>query len=178
MATAQGDWALLIDVDMSTPFGELSKFERLSHDSEVIVGTRKNGHSTVVVAEPIYRQVLGKVFTYLTQFVLGLQVSDFTCGFKLIKKDAYKDIAPKMRVERWGYDAEILYLASKSNYAIAEVPVEWYNDARTKVSLIKDMVRSLFDLIQIKWSGVTGCYESETTRGNLNKEVATCLDET
>lgn len=171
LAAAEGEWALLIDVDMSTPFSELAKFETASKKSDVVVGTRKNGHSTVVVAQPLYRQVLGKAFTYLTQFILGVKVSDFTCGFKLIKKDVYQDIADKMRIARWGYDAEILYLASKDNYQIAEIPVKWYNDARTKVNLVKDIARSLTDLLQIRWSDVAGRYDSETTRGNLKRRV-------
>jgi len=171
LAAAKGEWALLIDVDMSTPFSELAKFEKVSTNNEVVVGTRKNGHSTVVVAQPLYRQVLGKAFTYLTQFILGVKVSDFTCGFKLIKRGAFQDIADKMRVARWGYDAEILYLASKDNYQIAEIPVKWYNDARTKVNLVKDIVRSLADLLQIRWSDMVGRYDSETTRGNLKRRV-------
>ena len=54
------------------------------------------------------------------------------------------------KIKRWGYDAEILYLAKKLKFKIAEVPVVWHNDARTKVALLPDIFRSLVDLILIR----------------------------
>lgn len=169
---ASGEWVLLVDVDMSTPFVELNKFElKVKSGAKVIVGTRKNGHSTVVVPQPLYRQFMGKVFTYLTQFTLGMGVTDFTCGFKLINKVVYRDIAQYMSVERWGYDAEILYLAYKYGFDVIEVPVAWYNDQRTKVNLIKDVARSFVDLLQIRVNDMNSRYERETTRANLDTGV-------
>lgn len=172
MKAATGDYLLISDVDMSTPFIELLKFKtKVMNGSDVTVGTRKNGHSTVVVAQPIYRQLLGKGFTYLTQFILGINVSDFTCGFKLLNRDTYKLIGEKMRVERWGYDAEMLYLAQKNNLCISEVPVAWYNDKRTKVNLLKDVMQTLSDLLTIRFNNVRGIYSEGKVRDTLKVGV-------
>ncbi len=172
MRAATGDYLLISDVDMSTPFAELVKFRtKVMSGSDVTVGTRKNGHSTVVVAQPIYRQLLGKGFTYLSQFILGMSVSDFTCGFKVLNRDAYKMIGRKMMVERWGYDAEILYLAQKSNLYISEIPVAWYNDKRSKVNLMKDIAQTLSDLLAIRLNHIRGIYSEGRVRDTLKVGV-------
>lgn len=172
MQKARGDYLLLIDVDMSTPFAELKKFtEYVNRGDEVIVGTRKNGHSTVVVAQPIYRQIMGKAFTYIAQLALGVKVSDFTCGFKLFSKSAYQSVAPLMSIDRWGYDAELLYISAGLGLTISEVPVAWYNDDRTKVSLLKDVVRSLADLWMIRLNGWRGRYAQSMVRDTLKEGV-------
>ena len=168
MAIATGDLLLLTDVDMSTPFSELKKFlidKKLAN--KVMVGTRKNGHSTVTIAQPLYRQILGRIFTYLAQFILDLKVSDFTCGFKLFTKDAYKRIYPLMQINRWGYDAELLFLAKKNDFTISEKPVTWANDQRSKVSLLKDIIRSLADLFIIRLNDWRGIYTPASARDNL-----------
>lgn len=176
MQVSIGDLLLLTDVDMSTPFTELEKFFiNKKTKGEVIVGTRKNGHSTVVIAQPLYRQVLGKMFTYLTQFILRVKVSDFTCGFKIFNKNVYKSIYPLMKIDRWGYDAEILFLAKKNNFVISEVPVLWANDQRSKVNIFKDMVRSLFDLFNILLNDWRGIYTPTAARDTLKVGILSWL---
>lgn len=168
MQAATSEWLLLTDVDMSTPFSELKKFVgKRDQLGDVVIGTRKNGHSTVTVAQPWHRQLLGRVFTGLARLILGLPVTDFTCGFKLFKREAYQAMATSMVVERWGYDAEILFLAKKNGFAIREVPVTWANDQRTKVSLLQDALRSLVDLLTIRLNDWRGIYTPVSARDTL-----------
>ncbi len=168
LQAATGDLLLLTDVDMSTPFSELQKFfARRVVASQVMVGTRKNGKSTVLLAQPLYRQIMGKGFTYLTQLLLGIKISDFTCGFKLFERKAYQTIAPMMKINRWGYDAEILYLAKKYQFTMTEVPVSWSNDERSKVNLLRDVVKSLLDLLAIRLYDWRGSYTLVSDRDTL-----------
>ena len=147
---AKGDFILLFDADISTAFSELKKFmKHIKNGENVIIGTRKNGHSTVVKHQPRIREVLGRGFTIFTQKALSMKVTDFTCGFKLFSKKAYRKIFKASQINGWGYDAEIIYLANKYGYKIREVAVIWSNDNATKVVLYKAIPRSVYEILKI-----------------------------
>ncbi len=173
MATATGDYALLADVDMSTPLSELSKLDQfVLNGDQVIIGTRKNGESTVVIPQTKLRQIMGKAFTKITQLVLNLEVTDFTCGFKIFSRKAYQQIFTYSRIERWGYDAEILFLANKYGVLIREKALLWYNDERTKVQVGRAVVQTLKEIGQIRWNDVRGVYSIPLERVTLKGKVA------
>jgi len=141
---------LITDVDWSTPLSELDKLLAARSDNGLVIGSRKVSGATITKHQPRLREWLGKQFTNLTNLWLGINVSDVTCGFKLFKTPVAKKLFGLSKIKRWGYDAEILFLAKKLNFKIAEVPVVWHNDARTKVTLLPDILRSLTDLILIR----------------------------
>lgn len=150
MLEANGDYNLFFDADMSTPLTELKKFiPFMKQDIDVIVGTRKNGKSTVIKHQPLYRELLGKGFTKLTRVMLGVPVTDFTCGFKAFSRRATVTIFPKTRIDGWGYDAELLFVAFKENLTVTEKAVLWANDNRTKVNLFRAIPQTLMELVTI-----------------------------
>lgn len=151
MKHAVSDYILLFDADISTPLSELSKFAPFLGVGRAIIGTRKNGKSTVIKHQPRFREFLGIAFTKMTQLALRTEVSDFTCGFKLFSKDAYQGIAKISIINRWGYDAEVVYLAEKLGFDIVEIPVTWSNDDRTKVKLYKAIPETLAEIARIIW---------------------------
>ncbi len=147
MLESDADYTLFFDADMSTPLSQIAKFmPAIQKGIDVIIGTRKNGHSTVIVHQPLVREMLGRGFTKLTQILLQSKVTDFTCGFKAFSRKATSTIFPQSMINGWGYDAEIIYLASKNNFSTTEVPVAWSNDARTKVSLFKAVPTTLLEI--------------------------------
>ncbi len=150
---------LFTDIDFSTPISELELlYPFIKNGADVVIGTRKVKGARISKRQAKLREWLGKQFTNVTNFWLGLDISDFTCGFKLFKTPVAKKLFTKQQVRRWGFDAEILYVAHRAKHQIVEVPVQWHNDERTKVSLVKDIVRSLSDLITIRWSSLLGKY--------------------
>lgn len=150
MRNAKGDYALFFDADMSTPLSEIAKFVPfMEQDIDVIVGTRKNGKSTVIKHQPKFREALGKGFTKITQLALNLQVTDFTCGFKTFSKASRTVVFSKALIDGWGYDAEILFLAKNYGFSMVEKAVTWSNDERTKVKLYKAVPQTLFELYKI-----------------------------
>ena len=148
IAAASKPLTLITDVDWSTPLTELDKFFPVSAD--IVVGSRKTKGAQITQHQSIVREFLGRQFTNLTNLWLGTDISDVTCGFKLFKSPVAKKLFALSKIKRWGYDAEILFLAKKLRFTVAEVPVVWQNDARTKVSLLPDIFRSLGDLILIR----------------------------
>lgn len=158
MLGASGDFRLFLDVDLSTPIEELEKVLPQIPKFEVIIGSRKTDSAKVLIKQSILRENLGKGFTKLSQIILHVDASDFTCGFKCFSKEAADAIFNKVTIERWGFDSEILFLAKKHGYLIKEVPVSWANDRNTKVRFPQDIFNSFAELIKIRLNNLSGRY--------------------
>ncbi len=159
MSQSESDYTLFFDVDMATPLVELEKFVPLMEQNKpVIIGTRKNGESTVVNHQPRSRELLGRAFTLLSQTILNTWVTDFTCGFKAFSREARVDIFTRSMIDRWGYDSEIIFLARKLGYNIVERAVVWSDDSNTRVKLSKAVFTSLSELIRIRSYELGGKY--------------------
>lgn len=152
MLESKMDYALLCDADISTPFEEITKFIKfMDQGVDVIIGTRKSKEAQVLKPQSFIRRNMGKCYTFLADLITGLSVSDFTCGFKLFSRSARAKIFDKVKIDRWSYDTEVLYVAHKQGLKIQEVPVRWSNDENTRVRLYKDAVRSFIDILKIRF---------------------------
>ncbi len=158
MLKARGEHRLFIDIDLSTPIEELKKILIFINKFDIIIGSRKRKGAQVIKHQPKIREKLGKEFTRLSRKILGLKVTDFTCGFKCFSANSAKKIFSIQKIERWGFDAEILFLAQKLNMSIKEVAIVWKNDGETKVRLPKDMIISFLDLLKIRYYTIRNLY--------------------
>jgi len=131
----------------------------MQRGEDVIIGTRKNGESTVVEHQPLYRELLGRCYTLLSQMILNTWATDFTCGFKAFSQNAKVEIFTRGQIDRWGYDSEILFLAKRLGYKINEKAVLWFDDSDTRVNLFKAVFTSLSELMRIRMYEFTGKYE-------------------
>lgn len=156
---AQGQNLLFTDIDLSTPIEEFNKFLPFLHKKNIIIGSRKTKGSILQKRQGIIRESLGKGFTFLSHIILGLQISDFTCGFKCFPRKAAKKIFSKQKIERWGFDSEILFLSIKFRYKVIEVPVRWSNDPKTRVKFPQDILNSFLDLYKIRYNWLKKVYE-------------------
>lgn len=144
---------LLCDVDFSTPLTELAKlYQPMLKGVDIVIGSRKVKGAKITKHQLIWREWLGRQFTNLTNLWLDTKVSDVTCGFKLFTAKAGKKLFSLVRINRWAYDAEILFLARKMNFKIIDMPLIWEDNDHTKVSLPKDIFLSLWDLWEIRWN--------------------------
>jgi len=159
VAKANQPLILICDVDFSTPLSEITLLTPfVKKGAEMVIGSRRVQGAKVIKHQDRLREWLGAQFTNLSKLWLGLNVSDVTCGFKLFKKKTAKQLFKLSRIKRWGYDAEILFLAKKLDYQVVDVAVSWKNDERTKVSMGLDIIRSFIDLILIRWYNLTKQY--------------------
>lgn len=150
MLAANGKFRLFTDIDLSTPIEEFNKFIPYLNKYDLIIGSRKTKGSTLKKRQPLIRESLGKVFTLISQTILNLETSDFTCGFKCFSQKAAIEIFNKQTVNRWGFDSEILFLAKKLRFKTKEVPVTWFDDPRSKVKFPQAIISSIADLIKIR----------------------------
>ena len=158
---SRGDYVLFTDIDLSTPIEILENFLsyiNVNPEVEILIGSRKKSGSNITKRQPFIRQKMGEGFTALSKALLGVNVSDFTCGFKLFSGTLARTIFAKQQISGWGFDAEILFLANKQKKMIHELPVTWHNDELTKVNLTRDTLKSLFELFTIRLNDMTGTY--------------------
>jgi len=159
MKKATKPLVLISDIDFSVSLEQVGRlYSAIKQGADIVAGSRKVIGAKITKHQPRLREWLGVCFTSLSNLWLGLNVSDFTCGFKLFKKDAADKLFGLQRIKRWGYDAEILFLAHKFNYKIKEVGVSWKNNEQTKVSILKDVLRSVGELWIIRWNDWCGRY--------------------
>ena len=162
---AQGEEVLFMDADHSTRIEEWQKCWPWLHDGyEMVIGSRKMSGAMVTVHQPRLRELMGKGFTWLTNTLLAIRVTDITCGFKGFQASAAREMFQLQRIEGWGFDAEVLFIARRLGYRIKEVPVVWTNDTRTKVRLLKDTVRSFRELLKICLGAWRGWYPRQPVR--------------
>lgn len=146
-----GDPLLVSDTDLSTPLGEWVKLAERLPTHPVTIGSRALDEDLVRRRQPFYRQFMGKTFNAFVRLIAVPGIRDTQCGFKLFRGDVARNLFRRARIDRFAYDVEILYLARREGIAIAEVPVLWFNSPESKVSVVRDSLRMLRDLVRIRW---------------------------
>src|SRR5688572_30267022 len=124
MLAARGEYVHFCDADLSTPPEELDKFWRwVDEGYDIVIGSRKMEGANITRHQPLWRESLGKVFTWLTNRLATRGISDVTCGFKLFTREAAHDLFARSRIPDWSFDAEVLFISQRRGYSIKEVPV-------------------------------------------------------
>jgi len=156
---AKNDIILFTDADLSTPVKFLSPFLKLhSKGNDVVAASRALNRKLVKKRQPIHRDMMGRIFNVFVRLITGLKIKDTQCGFKSFKKSAAKKIFSKQTIFDFGFDVEILYIASLHGFKIAESPVEWYDSPATKVNPLMDSLRMFGGLFAIRLKSIKGIY--------------------
>lgn len=151
MIKASGDVRVFSDADLSTPIYEIEKlFSLLNAGADVAIGSRAVDYSMIKEHQPFYREFMGKTFNKIVQLLVIKGIKDTQCGFKGFTRKAAEAIFPKTRINGFGFDVEVLFLARKFGLTIREVSVEWYNDDRSTVNPITDSFNMLVEILRIR----------------------------
>lgn len=159
MLAARGRFILFADADNSTPIEEISKLLTKVRDEgyDIAIGSRaaagaEEGHKSIL------RHLLSGGLRWVVGTIFRIGVRDTQCGFKLYTHDAAHRLHQAQTIMGFSFDLEILYLAAKLGYRIAEVPVSWIDAPGSKVDTTKEVRRFLRDLFLIKWNDLRGIY--------------------
>lgn len=159
MLNANGEIRLFSDADLSSPIEEAAKlFAALQAGADVAIGSRWLKPELQTQRQSLLRQFYGRLFNLALRIFLGLNFKDTQCGFKAFTRDAAERIFPRQKIERWGFDPELLYLARKSGFKVAEVPVAWAHVEGTRISPLRDGLRMFGEVLNIRWNALTGRY--------------------
>ena len=162
MLRAAGEIVMFTDADLSSPIEEAERlFEAIAEGADVAIGSRWLTGKRIVHKQPLYRRVFGRCFNALTRTIMRLPFADTQCGFKAFRREAAHQVFGLQRIERWGFDPEILFIAIQRGLRVAEVSVTWGHDERSRISYLRDGMQMLIELVYVRWSALRGQYRRE-----------------
>jgi dolichyl-phosphate beta-glucosyltransferase len=160
MQEARARIAIFTDADLSSPIEEADKLLGVMGGGrfDVAIGSRAVDRKLITVRQPLFREMAGIVFNKMVQLVTGLTFVDTQCGFKAFVVEKMKPVFAQQRIEGFGFDPEILFLAKKHGLSMVEVPVRWAHDDDTRVQMLRDSLGMFWDLLKIRWNWMLGRY--------------------
>jgi glycosyltransferase involved in cell wall biosynthesis len=161
MLNAVGDLLLFSDADLSAPIEEAPRlFSAIEAGADVAIGSRWLQPEMQTHRQSVLRQFYGRVFNLALRVLLGLDFKDTQCGFKAFTRNAARQIFPQQRIERWGFDPELLYLARRADLRVREVAVHWAHAEGTRISPLRDGLRMFEEVLRIRWNAIAGKYSN------------------
>ena len=159
---ASGEVVMFTDADLSAPMAEAELLiDSVADGADVDIGSRWMDRTRQTIHQPLYRRFFGRCFNWVTRTIMGLPFKDTQCGFKAFKRPAAQIIFRLQRIERWGFDPEILFIARKLGYDVREVPVTWGHDERSRMSYLKDGMKMLEEMAVIRGNSIAGRYDRD-----------------
>jgi glycosyltransferase involved in cell wall biosynthesis len=161
MQEARGRVALFTDADLSAPIEEAGKLIDALETHDVVIGSRAMDRSLISVHESPFREFAGIVFNKIVRLILWLPFVDTQCGFKAFRRETCGILFEQQRIERFGFDPELLYLARHHGLHTVEIPVRWGHSPATKVNMMRDSLQMFMDVFTIRWNALKGRYPSK-----------------
>lgn len=156
---AAGEYIFLCDADLSMPIEEISKFlPPKLQDVDIAIASRE-APGSVRYSEPYYRHFTGRVFNTLIRLLVLPGLQDTQCGFKGMRAEVGRDIFRYQTLTGWAFDVELLYIARHHGYRVLEIPIHWYFNVDSKISVFRDSLRMFLDLLRIRRNARRGLYD-------------------
>jgi len=166
LTDASGEILLFSDADLSSPITEAPKLidPIAARRADVTLGSRALNRELIGVHQPRMREFGGTVFNLCMRVITGLKFKDTQCGFKAFRREAALPVFALQRVERFGFDPEVLYIARKQGNRLLEVPVVWNHceggELQNKLNYLRDSINMFADLIRIRLNDLAGRYKN------------------
>jgi glycosyltransferase involved in cell wall biosynthesis len=158
MTEAKGQYVLFTDADLSAPIEEADKLLSALQQYDVAIGSRAMNRQLIEVHESPFREFAGIIFNRIVRIVLWLPFVDTQCGFKAFRRERCRVIFEQQRIERFGFDPELLYLARHHGLKSIEIPVRWSHSPATKINMMRDSILMFVDVFAIRWNSLLGRY--------------------
>ena len=165
---AMGEILLFTDADLSSPITEAPKLidPIAKGGADVTFGSRALNPELIGVHQPRMRELGGSVFNLCMRTITGLSFKDTQCGFKAFRREAALPVFALQRVQRFGFDPEVLYISKKQGNRLLEVPVVWNHceggELQNKLNYVRDSINMFTDLIRIRLNDLVGRYKNPT----------------
>jgi glycosyltransferase involved in cell wall biosynthesis len=162
MLEARGAYRFMCDADLSMPIDQVNRFiPPLLQDCDISIASREAPGSRRI-NEPAYRHIVGRIFNLLIRLLALPNLQDTQCGFKCFRAEVAKDLFPRMTITGWSFDVEILFIATRRGYHIKEVPIPWYFNPHSHISVVRDSVRMGWDILQVRLNHLRGRYDQSS----------------
>jgi dolichyl-phosphate beta-glucosyltransferase len=161
MQEARGEYVLFTDADLSAPIEEADKLLSALRQYDIAIGSRALNRDLIDVHESPFREFAGIIFNRIVRIVLWLPFVDTQCGFKAFRRERCRIIFEQQRIERFGFDPELLYLARHHGLKATEIPVRWSHSPATKINMMRDSIQMFVDVFTIRWNSLLGRYRRQ-----------------
>ncbi len=162
---ARGEYRFMCDADLSMPIEQVTRFLPPHQPPQVAVAyASREAAGAVRYAEPAFRHWGGRLINLLVRQLALPGIQDSQCGFKCFRADAAQAIFPRQTLSGIAFDVEVLYLARRLGYILAEVPIDWYYNADSRINLLGDTLTMLRDLLRIRRNARMGVYDAPSAR--------------
>jgi dolichyl-phosphate beta-glucosyltransferase len=153
MLNAKGRFVLFMDADGATPLSEIPKLlAPIEQGYDVAIGSRVvQCPGEVEVRTSFHRRLIGRCFAFFVNLFATAGIADTQCGFKMFRREAASAIFSRQRISGFAFDVEILFIAHRLSLSISEIPVNWVAQPGSKVNLVTDSIRMLWDISHIRW---------------------------
>lgn len=158
---AQYELVLMIDADLTISITELENFLPAIEHADMAIASRLVPGTVFEEPTPFHRTLTARIFHILQIVLLGnFEFSDTQCGFKLFRRERLLPLFETLTIDRFAFDAELLFLARRMNLRVAILPVRIQKDTRnTNVRIVRDSLNMLGALIKIRWNESLGRYD-------------------
>ena len=166
MLKADGEIALFFDADLSTPTSEIVKVVGPIAEGryDVVFGSRAIDRSLIGTHQSFFREAVGRTGNLIQFAFTGLRFKDTQCGFKAFRRDAAQSVFRLQRIDGFGFDPEILFIAKKLGWRLLETPVRWNHVEGSKLNPITAPIKALMEVSTIRWNNFLGKYDEQTER--------------
>ena len=158
LQASTGELVLFSDADFSTPIEDVQKLiDCVQSGYDIAIGSRGVPGSNVEVHQSLVRETTGKIGNAIVQTFLLLPFEDTQCGFKLYRSSVLPKILPKLTVNGFAFDMEMLLAATSAGCRIAEVPVTWRDAKESKVRTVH-VFEVFWDVLKMRFRLAMGNY--------------------
>lgn len=134
MLAGTGTFRLFLDADNSTTVDHVERFWPFFEEGyDVVIGSRDVPGAVVAIHQAWYKEMAGNVGNVIIRALAVPGIYDTQAGFKLFRAPVVADVFPRLTIDRWGFDVEILAVCRRRGYRIKEAPITWLNDPESKV---------------------------------------------
>ena len=152
---SSADIVAYTDVDLSTELEALEKLCRAIHEGgcDVATGSRLLPESRI--KRGLKREFISRCYNRFIKCVLFTRFSDAQCGFKALSRRAVRELVPQIQDQAWFFDTELLVLAEKQGYDVADIPVRWVDDDDSRVKIVStawEDIKGVLRLRRLLWS--------------------------
>lgn len=146
-----GELCLMMDADLSVPLEYIEQFylELKENKNLALIGSRRCDGAQILNEQSSVRRGIGKISRFITQKILGLDIIDTQCGFKMTRSKYVKEILGNIHSNRWLFDIELLIYLQSKNIKLVEIPVSWGTELESTLRSFNAVITSAWEIIVI-----------------------------
>jgi dolichyl-phosphate beta-glucosyltransferase len=159
MSEASGRYRLFMDADNSTTLSHVEAFWAwFEQGYDVVIGSRGVAGAHIVIHQPWHKELGGKIGNRIIRGLAAPGICDTQAGFKMFSRRCIEDILPRLTIERWGFDVELIVAARSRGYKVKELPITWRNNTASTVPAFA-YVQVLGEVWKVRKQRAAGYYD-------------------